>query len=58
MKYEISINKIQTLWKNFRKSSKIIKSIKRNRKKIKLAMRGIVEILQYFWNIFQERLKG
>lgn len=58
MKYEISINKIQTLWKNFRKSSKIIKSIKRNRKKIKPAMRGIVEILQYFWNIFQERLKG
>lgn len=54
MKYQIFIKKAQRIWKNYRKSSKIIRSVNKNRKKIIPAVLGIVEILKALWGTLRE----
>lgn len=54
MKEQIFIKKAQRIWKNYQKSSKIIRSVNRNRKKIIPAALGIVEILKALWGSLKE----
>ena len=57
MKYQISIKKAKSIWKNYQKSSKIIKSLNKNRKKIIPAAQGIVEILKVLMDSLRQLVK-